>query len=474
MLSLDEVGRGTHVPPPLARKPRRASRAVIRAGRGAVRWVKDSGTGNSDHREFALAGLPAAKLGVPDDPLPPHERRQAVAAPAARVRQCARSSSGSYAEQVPEGDTIHYAANRIRPVLEGHVPDELATPHPRFARDRWPERLAGQAVRSVDAHGKHLFLRFEGGLTIHSHLRMTGSWRVLDADRWRRSPRAPGSCMRRDGHEVVQFNGPVLELMTDSRTRFDQRIAGLGPDILAPEFDYERFLRRLREDDPTRPIGDAVLQQRTVAGIGNLWKAEACFEAGIDPWRPHRRGQRRRGGRDRRRRPPAHAGVRRAAATRRNQQRLQPRRAPVPALRHARSRARPVGRQPHDLLVPGMSALRRVGHKGADLIAPGNTRESFDAALEAGVDMIEFDVLPARWPAEDDTPLILAHDYEHAAGADDARRGPRPPRLRRRSPTSSSTSTSSSPATRSRWWRRCASTTSSSARSSRRSTCAAS
>jgi glycerophosphoryl diester phosphodiesterase len=65
-----------------------------------------------------------------------------------------------------------------------------------------------------------------------------------------------------------------------------------------------------------------------------------------------------------------------------------------------------------------MSALRRVGHKGADLIAPGNTRESFDAALEAGVDMIEFDVLPARWPADDDTPLVLAHDHEHLS--DDA------------------------------------------------------
>ena len=65
-------------------------------------------------------------------------------------------------------------------MLEGHVPDELETPHPRFGRDRWPERLAGRAVRSVDAHGKHLFLRFEGGLTIHSHLRMTGSWRVFD------------------------------------------------------------------------------------------------------------------------------------------------------------------------------------------------------------------------------------------------------------------------------------------------------
>src|ERR671914_1324103 len=79
---------------------------------------------------------------------------------------------------MPEGDTIHYAASRIRPVLEGHVPEELLTPHPRFGRDRWPERLAGRVVRSVDVHGKHLFLRFEGGLVIHSHLRMTGSWRV--------------------------------------------------------------------------------------------------------------------------------------------------------------------------------------------------------------------------------------------------------------------------------------------------------
>ena len=67
---------------------------------------------------------------------------------------------------MPEGDTIHWHANRIRPVLEGQVPDEILTPHPRFARDRWPERLAGQAVRRVDAHGKHLFLRFDGGLTI--------------------------------------------------------------------------------------------------------------------------------------------------------------------------------------------------------------------------------------------------------------------------------------------------------------------
>jgi endonuclease-8 len=184
---------------------------------------------------------------------------------------------------VPEGDTIHYAANRIRPVLAGHVPDEIATPHPRFGRARWSERLAGRAVTSVDAHGKHLFLRFEGGLTIHSHLRMTGSWRVLGPAR--RPSRTAWLALRRGERTVIQVNGPVLELMSDSRTRFDQRLAALGPDILAPELDAERFLRRLRDDDQTRPIGDALLDQRTIAGIGNLWKAEGCFAAGIDPWR---------------------------------------------------------------------------------------------------------------------------------------------------------------------------------------------
>src|SRR5204863_1532192 len=91
---------------------------------------------------------------------------------------------------------------------------------------------------------------------------------------------------RTPGHEVVQFDGPVLELLTDSRTRFDQRLAGLGPDLLADDFDPQRFLCRLREDDPTRGIGDALLDQGNVAGIGNMWKAEGCWEVGLDPWRP--------------------------------------------------------------------------------------------------------------------------------------------------------------------------------------------
>jgi endonuclease VIII len=185
---------------------------------------------------------------------------------------------------MPEGDTIHFHARRIGAVLTGHVP-EIATPHPRFGRDRWPERLAGRAVTAVDAHGKHLFVRFEGDLVIHSHLRMTGAWRIRPAQ-GREAPPATWLVLRRGDDEVLQLRGPVLELMTASRTRFDQRLAGLGPDILAPELDEARFLRRLREDDPTRGIGDALLDQRTIAGIGNLWKSEGCFAAGIDPWRP--------------------------------------------------------------------------------------------------------------------------------------------------------------------------------------------
>jgi endonuclease VIII len=186
---------------------------------------------------------------------------------------------------MPEGDTIHYAANRMRPVLEGAVP-VVETPQPRHTFDRWPQRLAGQRIVSVDAHGKHLFIRFEGDLVLHSHLRMTGSWATYEEGRrWRRSARRAWLVLRARDHAVVQFDGPVLELLTESRSRFDRRLAMLGPDILAPDFDEAGFVRRLRSGDQTRPIGDALLDQRTIAGIGNLWKAEACFDAAVDPWR---------------------------------------------------------------------------------------------------------------------------------------------------------------------------------------------
>lgn len=185
---------------------------------------------------------------------------------------------------MPEGDTIHHAVHRIRPLLEGRIPDALRTRHPRFDRARWAERLAGRAVASVDARGKHLFLRFEGGLAIHSHLRMTGLWAVEAAGaRPRRHPRRAWLTIAAGEREITEYDGPVLELLTEARSR--AATAGLGPDILAPDFDERRALRRLREDDPTRPIGDALLDQRIVAGLGNLWRSEACWEARVDPWR---------------------------------------------------------------------------------------------------------------------------------------------------------------------------------------------
>jgi endonuclease-8 len=188
---------------------------------------------------------------------------------------------------VPEGDTIHNAARRLGAALVGSRIEAIETPQPRHALDRWPERLEGRAVRAVDARGKHLFVRFEGGLTLHSHLRMGGAWSVYRrGQRWRRSPRRAWLVIRTREHDVVQFDGPVLELMTDSRTRFDRRLAQLGPDVLADEFDEAAFLRRLREDDQSRAVGDALLDQRNIAGIGNLWRAEGCFLAGVSPWRP--------------------------------------------------------------------------------------------------------------------------------------------------------------------------------------------
>lgn len=188
---------------------------------------------------------------------------------------------------MPEGDTIHHAARRIRAVLADRTPEQILTPHPRHGADRWPERLAGRAVRSVDAHGKHLFVRFEGELTLHSHLRMSGAWGVhREGARWKRARRRAWLVMRSGEWSVVQFDGPLLELLREPRTRFDRRLAALGQDVIGVSFDTEEFLRRLRAEDPKRTIGDALLDQRLLAGIGNVWKSESCFAAAVNPWRP--------------------------------------------------------------------------------------------------------------------------------------------------------------------------------------------
>ena len=187
---------------------------------------------------------------------------------------------------MPEGDTILAIARTLRPVLLGREIEQVVTPHRRHALDRWPEKLAGAAIRAVDTHGKHLFIRFDNDLTVHSHLRMSGRWRIFDRGwDWGGRSRSAWLVLRTSTQTVVQFNGPLLELMRDSRTRFDPYLRMLGPDVLAAKLDWPAILARLRSDDQTRPVGDALLDQRTLAGIGNLWKNESLFAQRIDPWR---------------------------------------------------------------------------------------------------------------------------------------------------------------------------------------------
>jgi endonuclease-8 len=176
---------------------------------------------------------------------------------------------------VPEGDSLHRAAQRLQVLVGERV--EVETPHPRAAVKRLAERLDGRRLEQVEAAGKNLLLRFEGGLVLRSHLRMNGRWRVERRGAPRRGK--PWLVLRGAEHEAVLWNGAVLELVGS------RGAPRLGPDILGEPPDYETMLARLRAGPQEREIGDALLDQRIVAGIGNLWRAEALWEARVSPWR---------------------------------------------------------------------------------------------------------------------------------------------------------------------------------------------
>jgi len=183
---------------------------------------------------------------------------------------------------VAEGDTILRLAQRIEAALAGQ---ELAVgaPNPR-GRAAGVERLDGRQLEAAEARGKHLLLHF-GELVLHSHLGMSGGWHVYPRGGiWRRPRSAAWAVLAGRDQEAVQFGGPTLRLLTSTQLRRDPQLANLGPDILAADFDPRAAITALRRD-PTRPLGDALLDQRTVAGIGNIFKSEACFAARVDPWR---------------------------------------------------------------------------------------------------------------------------------------------------------------------------------------------
>ena len=177
---------------------------------------------------------------------------------------------------MPEGDALHRIAARLQVLVGERV--EASSPNPRGAATNVARVVDGRALESVEAIGKHLLLRFEGGITVRSHLRMTGRWRVreLSARPW---AGRPWLVLRTTRWEATQWNGPVLTLDRDG-TRH------LGPDLLDPTTSLDDLVRRLRDAEPRRPIGEVLLDQRVVAGIGNMWLAELLWHGRVSPWLP--------------------------------------------------------------------------------------------------------------------------------------------------------------------------------------------
>jgi endonuclease-8 len=175
---------------------------------------------------------------------------------------------------VPEGDSLHRAARRLQPLVGQRI--EAESPHPRAQAERVAERIDGRVLESVEAIGKNLLLRFSGGIVVRSHLRMSGRWSLRP--RGERRVGKPWLVLRGDRAEGVLWNGPVLELHT-------RAIARLGPDILERPPRVDDMLARMRRSDQTRWFGEALLDQSLVAGIGNMWMAEALWDVELSPWR---------------------------------------------------------------------------------------------------------------------------------------------------------------------------------------------
>jgi endonuclease-8 len=173
---------------------------------------------------------------------------------------------------VPEGDALHRAARRLQPLVGQRL--QVESPHPRAQATGVAERVDGRVLESVEAVGKNLLLRFEGGVVVRSHLRMTGRWRL--EPRGRERVGRPWLVLRGDAYEGVLWNGPVLTLET-------RNVARLGPDVLAEEFDLDAAVARLRGAGD-RWLGEALQDQRLVAGIGNMWMAETLWTIRVSPW----------------------------------------------------------------------------------------------------------------------------------------------------------------------------------------------
>lgn len=183
---------------------------------------------------------------------------------------------------MPEGDSVWRVARRLNARLTGRtvVRSDFRVPQHATAD------LRGRQVLGTDTHGKHLLTRLSGGLTLHTHLRMDGSWTVLQTGKQlprRLVPDVRVALTLDDGQHALALRMPVVELLP---TRQEPTVVGhLGPDPLRPDWAADEAVRRLAAV-PDRPLIAALLDQRCIAGLGNLWVNETCFLRGYDPWTP--------------------------------------------------------------------------------------------------------------------------------------------------------------------------------------------
>jgi len=185
---------------------------------------------------------------------------------------------------VPEGDTVWLAGRRLHDTLAGRLLTASDFRVPQLAT----ADLTGRRVLEVVSRGKHLLTRVEPDLTLHTHLRMDGSWHLYrPSDRWRGGPEWQVRVVLTTADwQAVGYRLPVVELLPTAQ---EERVVGhLGPDLLGSAWGDEQVAEAVRRlsDRPDRAIGEALLDQRNVAGIGNLYKTEVLFRCGVNPWTP--------------------------------------------------------------------------------------------------------------------------------------------------------------------------------------------
>jgi endonuclease-8 len=185
---------------------------------------------------------------------------------------------------MPEGQVSHRNAIRFTAALAGHDLVRVEAPEPRLAGQMLPERLHGERVTGAEAVGKHHLLRFASGRVLHSHLMMSGVWRLLPAAR---TPNRSGLFLAlwTAGHVAALYRCPQVRLLEPGEP-LPRGLLATGPDLLDAGVDPGAAARAaLGRLEASREVGDALMDQRVVAGIGNVYKSETCFLTGIDPWR---------------------------------------------------------------------------------------------------------------------------------------------------------------------------------------------